>query len=89
MWPAVYRKNVDNTHGGNALYVRGSSIVKGKSQERARSKSKSLERARSKSKSCRSLKDMECYNCGKKGHLKKDYRFENKDKETKQDKGKK
>ena len=67
----VNRNNVDKKCGGNALYVKGGSIDKGKSQERARFKSKSHH----------NLKDMECYNCGKKGHLKRDCHFAKKDKE--------
>ena len=75
----VNRKNLDNSHGDNALVVRGRSNDKGKSQDRGRSKSKS---------SRRNVKDMECYNCGKKGHLKKDCRSAKKDKHDK-GKGKK
>ena len=73
----VKRKNVENSRVGNALLVGGRSTNKGKSQERAKSKSNS----------CHNLEDMKCYNCGKKGQLKKNYRSKKKDK--KQDKGKK
>ena len=47
------------------------------------------DKKRSKSKSHHNFKDMECYNCGKKGPLKKYCQSTNKDKEKKQDKGKK
>ena len=75
----VNRKNLDSTQSGMTLYVWGRSQDKGKSQDRARSKSNSRG----------SLKNIECYNCGKKGYLKKDCRSSKKDKKEKQDKGKK
>ena len=75
----VNRKNLDSTQSGTTRYVWWRSQDKGKSQDRARSKSKSRG----------SLKNIECYNCGKKGHLKKDCRSSKKDKKEKQDKGKK
>ena len=75
----VNRKNLDCIQSGTTLYVWGRSQGKGKSQDRARSKSNSRG----------NLKNIECYNCRKKGHLKKDYRSSKKDKKEKQDKGKK
>ena len=48
-------KNNENSHGGNALYVKGRSTDKGQSQNRAWPKSKS----------CHRLKDMERYKYGK------------------------
>ena len=59
----VNKKNLDSSRGGsNALVVRGRSNDRGKSTERGKS--------RSKSRGC-SLKDVECYHCHKKGHVKK------------------
>ena len=75
----VNRKNLDSTRSGTTLYVGGRSQDKGKSQDRARSKSKSRG----------SLKNIECYECGKKRHLKKECRSSKKDKKEKHDKGKK
>ena len=72
-------KNLDSIQSGTTLYVQGRSLDKGKSQDRARSKSKSQG----------ILKNIECYNYGKKGHLEKDYWSSKKDKKEKQDKGKK
>ena len=75
----VNRKNLDITQSGMTLSVWGRSQDKVKSQDRARSNSKSQ--------GC--LKNIECYNCRKKGHLKKDCKTPKKDKKEKQDKGKK
>ena len=69
----VNRKNNEDKHGGNAFYVKGRSANKEKLQEKARSKSKS----------CRNVKNMECYNYGKKGHLTKDCQSEKKGKDKK------
>ena len=61
----VNRKNLDNTRSsGNALTVRGRSSDRGKSSERAKSHSKSRGR---------NNKDVECYHCHKKEHMKKNY----------------
>ena len=67
----VNKKNLDNSCGCNALVVKDKSYDKGKSQDKGRSKSKSSQ--------C-NVKDMECYNCGKKENLKKDCRSTKKDK---------
>ena len=75
----VNRQNLNNSCGSNAQVVRGRSNDKGKSQD--------IERSKSKLSQC-NVKDMECYNCKKKGHLKKDRRSAKKDKHEK-GKGKK
>ena len=54
-------KNNESSQNGTALIIKGRFVEKGKDQERCRSKSKTR----------RSLKDIEYYHCGKKGHLKK------------------
>ena len=69
----VNKKNLDNTRGSSALVVRGRSTDKKKWQNKGKSKSKSRDR---------SVKDLECYHCGKKGHLRRDCRL------FKQEKGK-
>jgi len=69
----VNRKNLDNTRGSTALVVRGRSNDKKKGENRGKSRSKSRGR---------SVKDVECYHCGKKGHYKRDCRT------YKQEKGK-
>ena len=70
----INRINNEGSKAGNALTVRGRSNDKGKEKERSRSKSKTH----------RSVKDMECYHCGKKGHMKKNCRLLKK--ENKKDK---
>ena len=64
-------KNQDFSKGGNALVVCGRSAKKGKKNDRNKSHSKS-----------RARKDIDCYHCHKKGHMKKDCRT------WKQEKGK-
>ena len=51
-------------------------------------KGKAQERSRSKSKTRCNLKDIECYHCGKKGHLKKNCRLIKKEHDKGKDKGK-
>ena len=58
----VNRKNLDSTHGGNALYVKGRSKERGKFDDKVKGHSKSRGRS-----------NVECYHCHKKGHMKKDY----------------
>ena len=58
----VNKKNSKPTKGGNVLVVRGGSNAKGKHAEK---KSSSKSRGPDK-------KDIECYFCHKKGHVKKD-----------------
>ena len=65
--------NRKNLQGGTALVVRGRSKDKKKQESRGKSRSKFRGR---------SFKDLECYHCGKKGHLKRDCRT------LKQEKGK-
>lgn len=69
----VNRKNLDSNQSSTALVVRGRSKDKKKQENRGKSRSKS---------DGRSVEDMECYRCGKKGHLKRDCRT------LKQEKGK-
>ena len=69
----VNRKNLDSNRGSIALVVRGRSKDKKKQESRGKSRSKSRGH---------SVKDLEYYHCGKKGHLKRDYRT------YKQEKGK-
>ena len=57
----VNKKNLDNTRGGNALYVRARSKERGKFDDKVKGHSKS-----------RGHSSIECYNCHKKGHMKKD-----------------
>ena len=57
----VNRKNMDSTCGGNALYVRGRSKERSKSDDKGKGRSKSGGR-----------NNIECYHCHKKGHMKKD-----------------
>ena len=75
----VNRKNMDSTHGGNALYVRGRSKERSKSDDKGKGHSKSRGRS-----------DIECYHCHKKGHMKKDCHLWEKEKgnDKKQDKNK-
>ena len=61
----VNRKNLDSNRGSTALVVRGRSKDKKKGE--------SIGKLRSKSRG-RSVKDLECYHYGKKGHLKRDCR---------------
>ena len=77
----VKRKNLDSSHGSNALVVKGRSNDRGKSSERGKSRSKSCGR---------SLKDVECYHFHKKVHVKKICRIwkKEKGKEKKQEGGK-
>lgn len=56
----VNRKNLDSTRSSNALVVRGRSNELQKPNDRGRSKSRG-----------RNAKDIECYHCHKKGHVKK------------------
>ena len=58
------RKNSEPTKGSTALVVRGRSNAKGKSGERSKSRSKSCGPRK---------KEVECYCCHKKGHMKKDF----------------
>ena len=56
----VNRKNNEASKSGSALVVRGRSVDKNKGKERNQSRSKSRSR------------NIECYHCHKKGHMKKD-----------------
>ena len=60
----VNRKNLDNTRGGNALYVRDRSKEREKTDDKGKNRSKSWGHS-----------NVECYHCHKKGHIKKDYRL--------------
>ena len=79
----VNKKNMDSTHGGNGLYVRG----------RSKERSKSDDKGKGCSKSC-GCSNIECYHCHKKGHMKKDCHLWKKEKgndkkqDNKQDKNK-
>lgn len=61
----VNRKNNDKGKSNSALFVKGQSINREKKGKRWQSHSKSRD---PKAKS-----DIECYYCGKKGHMKRDY----------------
>ena len=63
----IRRKSMESTKQGDA-YVASD----GKQRGRTRNREKSKERGRSRSKSRGSTRDIECYYCGKKGHMKKD-----------------
>ena len=67
----VNRKNLDSSRGSNAVVVRGRSNDTRKSSERGKSCSKSRGQ---------NYKDVECYHCHKKGHLKKNCRIWKKEK---------
>jgi hypothetical protein len=71
------KKNIDENSQGEGLVVKGN-YERGRSNTRGDSKGKN-----SQSKS-RRRKDINCYNCGKKGHMKRDCldRKKNKDDEN-------
>ncbi|MCO5547890.1 hypothetical protein L7F22_001342 [Adiantum nelumboides] len=60
-------KNVDDSRSSNAMHVRGRQQSRGNHGSSDQKKSKSKERSK-----FRSGKDVECYHCHKKGHVKKD-----------------
>ncbi|MCO5560351.1 hypothetical protein L7F22_013964 [Adiantum nelumboides] len=57
-------KNVDDSRSSNAMHVRG--------RQQSRGNHGSSDQKKSKSNKRRSGKDVECYHCDKKGHVKKD-----------------
>ncbi|MCO5610866.1 hypothetical protein L7F22_065108 [Adiantum nelumboides] len=78
-------KNVDDCRSSNAMHFRGRQQSRGNHGSNDQKKSKSKERSK-----FRYGKDVECYYCHKKGHVKKDcYKWKNKqEKKNKDDKGK-
>ncbi|MCO5597863.1 hypothetical protein L7F22_051948 [Adiantum nelumboides] len=66
-------KNEDDSRSSNAMHVRGRQQSRGNHGSSDRKESKSRERSKS-----RSGKDVECYHCHKKDHVKKDcYKWKN------------
>ncbi|MCO5583241.1 hypothetical protein L7F22_037150 [Adiantum nelumboides] len=81
----VSRKNIEDTKSSSAMHIRGRPKTRGNNEKNGHNKSKSRERSKS-----RTGKDVECYYCHKKGHVKKDcykWKWDKKSKDEK-DKGK-
>ncbi|MCO5567850.1 hypothetical protein L7F22_038543 [Adiantum nelumboides] len=77
----VSRKNVEDTKSSSAMHIRGRPKSRGNNEKNGHNKSKSRERSKS-----RTGKDVECYYCHKKGHVKKDCYKWKRDKKSKDEK---
>ncbi|MCO5612796.1 hypothetical protein L7F22_067067 [Adiantum nelumboides] len=79
----VSHKNVEDTKSSSAMHIRGRPKSRGNNEKNGHNKSKSRERSKS-----RTGKDVECYYCHKKGHVKKDCYKWKRDKKSKDEKDK-